>query len=124
MPSLVSANNNFIEIAYTGNNDLNLTDSLRNLGLARNAPGGLRIRKITFLPSAAGDTIVIRDRANGPRVFSAIDVLGTYDMIKDVYESSHGAYKEVLVTGKTMYPYIHAAECTISGTAIIVFELV
>ena len=120
MALLVSATNNFITISLDALVDFDCETDLEGFGLARNAPNGLRIRKITFRPSAEGDSVIVRDRQNGPEIFAAIDVLGTWDLLKDEYrEDGH------IDRGKVMSPYIHANECTISfpHLAFITFEL-
>jgi hypothetical protein len=53
-------------------------------------------------------------------VFPAVNVLGTYDVLKDEYrEDGH------INRGKVMSPYIHANECTIgfAHLAYVIFEL-
>lgn len=118
MALLVAATNNFIELSLDAVTNLDLCNDLVALGLNRNAPNGMIIKKITFVPSAEDDTLVVRDGAGGPRVFSAITVLGTYDVLKDEYTEPDGK-------GKLMSPYIDAAECTIAlaNNAFIIFEL-
>lgn len=120
MALLVAATENFIEVSLDGINDFDATVDLIDFHLSRNAPEGLRIRKITFIPSAANDTVVIRDGQNGPRIFSAIDVIDTYDLLKDEYRADGHIDK-----GKIMSPYIHANECVIGfdHLAYVVFEL-
>lgn len=120
MALLVSATNNFIELSLDNLVDFDSELDLAGFGLSRNAPNGLRIRKIIFVPSAQGDTLVVRDGMNGPRVFSAIDVLGTYDTLKDEYRDDSNVNK-----GKVMNPYIHANECVIAFAhlAYVIFEL-
>lgn len=111
---------NFIELALDGTTSFDSEVDLVTYGLARNAPTGLRVRKITFVPSAAGDQVIVRDGQNGPAVFTALNVLGTYDVLKDEYlEDGH------INRGKLMTPYIDAAECTIGiiNDAYIIFEL-
>lgn len=120
MALLVSSTDNFIELSLDAVNDFNSVTDLVGFGLARNAPSGLRVRKITFVPSAQGDTLVVRDEQNGPRAFSAVNVLGTYDTLKDEYrEDGH------IDKGKLMSPYIHANECIIAlpHLAFVIFEL-
>ena len=118
MATLVAATNNFIEISLDEVSDFNSMNDLIGLGLARNPYNGLVIHKITFIPSGAGDVVVVRDGVNGPRLFTA-SVLGTYDILRDFYESANGP-------GKRMRPYIHANECTIAvaNNAYLVFEMV
>ena len=120
MALLITATNNFIQVSLDGVTDFDSQTDLVDYGLARNAPDGLRVRKITFIPSAQDDTVIVRDGQNGPIAFAAIDVLGTYDLLKDEYrEDGH------IDRGKVMIPYIHANECTIgsANNAYIVFEL-
>lgn len=120
MALLVSASENFIQLSLDVLVDFNAETDLMGFGLARNAPSGLRVRKITFVPSAAGDTLIVRDGQNGPIVFPAIDVLGTFDVLKDEYrEDGH------INRGKLMNPYIHANECVIgfAHLAYVIFEL-
>jgi len=120
MALLVAATDNLIELSLDALVDFNSETDLVGFGLERNAPNGLRIRKITFVPSAQGDTLIVRDGQNGPRIFSAINVLGTYDTLKDEYrEDGH------IDRGKLMSPYIHANECVIAALhlAFVIFEL-
>lgn len=120
MALLVAATDNFIEVSLDAVVDFDSEVDLVGFGLARNAPNGLRIRKIVFVPSAQGDTLIVRDGQNGPRVFSAVDVLGTYDTLKDEYrEDGH------VDRGKLMSPYIHSNECVIAlpHLAYVIFEL-
>lgn len=120
MALLVSATDNFIQLSLDTLTDFDSEDDLIGFGLARNAPNGLRIRKITFVPSAQGDTLVVRDGQNGPIVFAAVDVLGTYDVLKDEYREDGYINK-----GKLMSPYIHANECVVGfdHLAYVIFEL-
>ena len=120
MALLVAATDNFIELSLDAVNDFDSETDLIGLGLSRNAPTGLRVRKITFVPSGQGDTLIIRDGQNGPRIFSAINVLGDHDVLKDEYrEDGH------VDRGKLMSPYIHSNECVISQAhlAFVIFEL-
>ena len=120
MALTITSSANFIELSLDGLTDFDSETDLIALGLSLNAPDGLRIRKIIFVPSAVDDTVVVRDGQNGPRIFSAVDVLGTYDTLKDEYrEDGHTA------RGKLMNPYIHANECTVSlaNLAFVIFEL-
>ena len=57
MALIINASNNFIEIALDALTDFDSRVDLVGYGLARNAPEGLRIRKITFVPSAIGDQV-------------------------------------------------------------------
>ena len=120
MALLIAANNNFIELSLDTLVDFDAATDLVAFGLARNAPEGLRVKKITFIPSAQGDTLIVRNGQNGPRVFSAINVLGTYDTLKDEYKEDGPTNK-----GKLMLPYIHANECIISAAhlAFVIFEI-
>ena len=120
MALIVNASDNFIEIALDGITDFNSITDLVTYNLARNAPDGLRIRKIIFAPSDAGDQVIVRDGQNGPAMFMAINVLGTYDLLKDEYrESGHND------KGKLVNPYIHANESIVSivNQAFVIFEL-
>ena len=120
MALFINWTNNFIEVSLDGITDFNAETDLQLYGLARNAPDGLSIRKITFIPSAANDTVVVRDTQNGPRIFSAVDLLGTWDVLKDEYYENGKIDK-----GKIMNPYIHANDCNIGivNQAYIIFEL-
>lgn len=120
MALLIAATGNFIELSLDAATDFDSEVDLVGFGLARNAPNGLRVRKVTFVPSAQGDTLVVRDGQNGPRIFSAVDVLGTYDTLKDEYREDGHVDK-----GKLMNPYIHANECVIafSHLAFVIFEM-
>ena len=122
MALLVAVSNNFIELSLDEVNDFDSMIDLEGLGLARNAPDGLCILKITFVPSAQGDALVVRDGMNGPRIFTAVNVLGTYDILKDEYEAPTGVARG---KGKVVRPYIHANECTIAFAhlAYVTFEL-
>lgn len=120
MALLVAATSNFIQLSLDGLVDFDAETDLVGFGLARNAPNGLRVRKITFVPSAVNDTVIVRDGQNGPIMFAAVDVLGTYDELKDEYrEDGH------IDRGKLVSPYIHANECTIgfAHLAFVIFEL-
>ena len=120
MALIIVATNNFIEVSLDGTTDFDAEVDLTGYNLARNAPEGLRVRKITFVPSAAGDDAVVRDGENGPRMFSAPDVLGTYDVLKDEYrEDGH------VDRGKLVRPYIHANETNVAveNQAYVIFEL-
>lgn len=88
-------------------------------GLAMNAPNGLRVRKVIFTPSAAGDTLVVRDGQNGPFIVNFPDVLGTWDVLKDEFREDGKPDR-----GKVMEPYIHANECVIGfpHLAYVTFE--
>jgi hypothetical protein len=120
MALIVNASNNFIEIALDGLTDFDVETDLVGYGLTKNAPSGLRVRKITFVPSALGDQVIVRDGQNGPAMFSAINVLGTYDVLKDEYrEDGH------IDRGKLVSPYIHANESAVgfANQAFVIFEL-
>jgi len=99
--------------------DFDSEADLVGLGMTKNAPNGLRIRKVIFYPSAVGDICVVRDGQNGPGFFRA-EVLGTYDALKDEYREDGNVDK-----GKVMNPYIHAADLTIgvANQAYVIFEL-
>lgn len=120
MALLIAASNRRIELSLDALVDFDSTADLVGFGLALNAPNGLRVRKISFFPSAQGDTVVVRDGQNGPRIFSAVNVLGTYDTLKDEYRADGHPDR-----GQIMQPYIHANECIIglAHHAFIVFEL-
>lgn len=120
MALFINWNNNFIELSLDGVTDFDSALDLIPFGLARNAPDGLRIRKIVVIPSAIGDSVVIRDGQNGPRIFSAIDLLGTWDTLKDEYNTDGKIDR-----GKIMSPYIHANEINIGivNQLYIIFEL-
>ena len=120
MALLVAATEHFIELSLDDIIDFDATVDLIGFGLRENAPFGLRIRKITFVPSALNDTVVVRDGQNGPRIFSAVDVLGTWDLLKDEYREDGKIDR-----GKVMRPYIHANECVIAfdNLAFVIFEL-
>jgi len=120
MALIIVSSPGFIELSLDGATDFDPEVDLVALGISRNAPDGLRIRKITFVPSAANDSVVVRDGQNGPRVFSAVEVLGVYDTLKDDYTDSNRFDK-----GKVMNPYIHANETVVGvvNEAYVVFEL-
>ena len=120
MALLMNASNNFIEIALDGATDFDSDLDLTFYGLSRNAPDGLRIRKITFVPSKAGDQVIVRDGMNGPAMFLAINALGTYDILSDEYRESGHINK-----GKLVNPYIHANESIVGvvNQAFVIFEL-
>lgn len=120
MALLIASTTNFIELSLDAVLDFNSETDLVGFGMNKNAPSGLRVRKVTFVPSAAGDTLVVRDGQNGPRIFSAVNVLGTWDTLKDEYrEDGH------VDRGKLMSPYIHANECiiTLAHLAFVIFEI-
>jgi len=120
MALFINSSNNFIEISLDGVTDFNAEVDLVSYGLARNAPDGLAVRKIIFIPSAINDTVIVRDGQNGPRVFSAIDLLGTWDVLKDEYREDGKIDK-----GKIINPYIHANESVIGiiNMAYLIIEL-
>ena len=120
MANIAVFTNNFIELSLDGVTDFDPEVDLIGFGISKNAPDGLRIRKITFVPSATGDTVVIRDGQNGPRMFSAVEVLGVYDILKDEYRDDSQVDK-----GKIMNPYIDAGEITITvaNAGYVIFEL-
>ena len=120
MALLINWSENFIEVSLDGFTDFDSEVDLIPFGLARNAPEGLRIRKIVVVPSAVDDTVIVRDGQNGPRVFSAIDLLGTWDTLKDEYRDDSRVDK-----GKVMSPYIHANETvvTVENEVYVIFEL-
>ena len=120
MANIIVSSENFLELSLDGVTDFDPEADLMGLGLRANIIAGLRIRKITFVPSATDDTVVIRDGQNGPRLFSAVDVLGLYDILKDEYRDDSQVDK-----GKKMTPYIDAAECVIdtANAAYVIFEL-
>ncbi len=119
MAILVVNSDNFIEVALDGLTDFDSTADLVSLGLARNAVGGLNVKKITFVPSAVGDAVIVRDGENGPRMFVA-EALGTHDVLKDEYGESGK-----IIRGKKTKPYIHANETVVSivNQAYVIFEL-
>jgi len=120
MALLVSSTDNFIQLSLDVVLDFDSETDLVGLGLVRNAPDGLRVRKIVFIPSAINDSLIVRDGQNGPILFAAIDVLGTHDILKDEYQEDGRVDR-----GKLMSPYIHANECTIgfAHLAFVIFEL-
>jgi len=120
MALLINTSSNFIEIALDGLTDFDSDLDLIAYGLARNAPNGLRVRKITFVPSSIGDQVIVRDGQNGPAMFSAINVLGDYDVLKDEYREDGNVDK-----GKLVNPYIHANESIVGvvNQAFVIFEL-
>ena len=120
MANIIVSSLKFLELSLDGVTDFDPEADLIGLGLDTNITAGLRIRKITFVPSAADDTVIIRDGQNGPRLFSAVTVLGLYDILKDEYRDDSHVDK-----GKKMTPYIDAAECTIgvANAAYVIFEL-
>lgn len=119
MALIIVSTPRFIEVSLDGATDFDSKTDLATLGLNRNAPSGLRVKKIVFHPSATSDEAIVRDGENGPRIFAA-EVLGTYDKLKDDYKGDH-----VPDTGKVMSPFIHANETVVSivNQAYVVFEL-
>lgn len=111
---------NFIDISLDSVTNIDLINDLVSLGLLKNAPNGLRVQKIVFIPSQIGDSIVVRDTQGGPRIFSAINTLGDYDILKDDYYDRDGKTK-----GKIMSPYIDSSESVIGipNNAYLIFEL-
>ena len=120
MALFVAATDRRIEISVGDAADFDAAVDLVAFGLTLNAPNGLRVRKITFVPSAQGDDVIVRDGQNGPRIFSAIDVLGTWDILKDEYREDGKIDR-----GQVMNPYIHANETNIAfpNLAYVIFEL-
>jgi len=119
MANIITATENFIEVSLDGIEDFDSRTDLTGLGLAKNAPDGLRVRKVIFYPSAIGDEVVVRDGQNGPGFFRA-EVIDTWDALKDEYREDGKIDR-----GKVMSPYIHAIDCTIGvqNQAYVVFEL-
>ena len=116
MALIVVATNNFIEISLDGTTDFDSETDLLGLGLVKNAPSGLRIRKIFFVPGTYGDTVIVRDSQNGPRMFEAQG----YGVSRDDFrEDGH------VDRGKLVSPYIHANEIVVSepNLAFVIFEL-
>ena len=109
MAILIVDSSNIIEISLDGLTDFDITTDLIDLGLARNAPQGITITKIVFVPSAADDVVIVRDGENGPRIFTAV-TLGTYDILKDDFRTTDERNK-----GKKYKPYIHFNEITIAN---------
>ena len=120
MALIIVGSRNFIEVSLDGFTNFDSETDLVALGLARNAPNGLRIRKIVFVPSAALDSVIVRDGQNGPRMFSAIDLLGTWDILKDEYREDSKVDR-----GKVVNPYIFANETVVGveNQAYVIFEL-
>lgn len=123
MALFINWSTNFIEISLDGGvagTDFFADVDLMTYNMARNAPQGLRIRKIVFIPSAAADTVIVRDGQNGPRVFSAVNLLGTWDILKDDYRDD-----SKIDVGKVINPYIYNNERVIGidNQAYIIFEL-
>ena len=120
MALIIVSSPGFIELSLDGATDFDPEVDLVSLGISRNAPDGLRVRKITFVPSATDDTVIVRDGQNGPRIFSAVEVLGVYDILKDEYRDDSQVDK-----GKIMNPYIHFNESVIgvANQAYVIFEL-
>lgn len=120
MALFIVSSERFLELSLDGTTDFNSATDLVDLGMEKNAPDGMRVRKITFIPSAQGDTVVVRDGVGGPRVFSAVHVLGTWDLLKDEYFSN-----DKKVRGRIMTPFIESDECTVDtpNSAFLIFEL-
>jgi len=119
MALIIVASTNFIELSLDGVTDFDIETDLIALGLTLNAPRGLRIRKITFHPSAADDIVIVRDGQNGPMMFGG-ETLGTYDRLKDEYREDGKIDR-----GKLTSPYIHANETVVGleNLAFVVFEI-
>ena len=119
MANIIVATGNFIEVSLDGLTDFSSETGLIGLGLSKNAPNGLRIRKVIFFPSAIGDKIIVRDGQNGPGFFRP-EVIDTWDALKDEYKEDGKIDR-----GKLMNPYIHANECIIGiqNQAYVIFEL-
>ena len=119
MALIIVSSANFIELSLDGTTDFDITADLIGLGLALNAPRGLRIRKITFHPSAVDDVVIVRDGQNGPMMFAG-EALGTYDRLKDEYREDGKIDR-----GKLTSPYIHFNETviTLANLAYVVFEI-
>ena len=119
MALILNGSANFLEISLDGVIDFDCTADLVALGMRSNAPDGLRVRKIIFIPSAVGDEIIVRDGQNGPRMFDA-ETLGTWDKLKDNFRDDGAVDK-----GKVCKPYIHANETVVGvvNQAYVIFEL-
>ena len=119
MALIPNYSDNFLEISLDGVTDFDCETDLVGLGMPKNAPSGLRIRKIVFHPSFRGDILIVRDGENGPMMFGG-EALGTYDRLKEDYREDGKVDR-----GKLMSPYIHANECTITtaNQAYVVFEI-
>ena len=120
MALIVTHSDNFIQVALDGATDFDMMADLVAYGMDRNPTGNIRIRKITFIPSATGDTMLVRDTENGPIMFAAINSLGTYDVQKDEYRDDSNVDK-----GKLCQPFLDATDQTVSvpNQAYVIFEL-
>lgn len=109
MANIVNATDRYIEVSLDGVTDFDVITDLAGLGLARNAPNGLRVRRIVAIPSALNDTVIVRDTMNGPQLLPAIDMLGTWDILQvELREDGRARDRGQMVT-----PYIHANETVV-----------
>lgn len=102
MANIVNRDERNVEVSLDGVVDFDWTVDL--------APATyIKIKAIRFDPSAVGDEVIIRNRANGPRIFRA-EAIDGYDTQIEYYGGS-----ERPDLGKPVTPYIHANECTIAN---------
>ena len=117
MANLLVASQNFLEVSLDGTTDFDPETDLILGGMAKNAPNGLRIKRIRFDPSGA-DELIIRDGQNGPAIFRAVCIDRYDNLIENYHEDSR------FDRGKVMNPYIDADEATITviNQASVIFE--
>lgn len=78
MANIGNFSGGFIDIALDGIENFNCITDLVGLGASRNAPDGLRIKDILFVPGADNDRFVVRDGVGGPVIFDT-QAIGDFD---------------------------------------------
>lgn len=114
MANIVNVDENNLDVSLDGVLDFDWTTDC-----GQPAPMGARIKAIRMDPSAVGDEVIVRNGANGPRLFRA-EAIDVYDTQIQYYSGS-----DLRNVGKPVTPYIHANECTIGvpNQCFIYFDL-
>lgn len=115
MANVIIEGRGSVDISLDGTSDFDWTLDLSHL-----APSGTKIKAIRFNPEATDDEVVVRDGANGARIFHSGPAVDNHDVMVEYYGSGDG--KDF---GKKVLPYIHANECTIASanTSYVYFDL-
>lgn len=104
MANIVNADESNVDVSLDGVTDFDWTTDV-----GKPSPMGIKIKAIRLDPSAVGDIVLVRNRANGPRLFRA-EAIDGYDTQIEYYSGS-----ERPDLGKPVFPYIHANECVIAN---------
>ena len=115
MANVVNHSAGNVDVSLDGTTDFDWTTDL-----PKAAPAGGKVKAIRWDPSAADDEVIVRDGANGPRIFKGGPALGDYDKEIEYYRGD-----ERPDHGKPVSPYIHANECTVASPndAYVYFDL-